>query len=246
MGGRVVTLRQLKFCNSCTIGLKSAAASVLTSFRQMGQPMRKALAIFAMLFVPVVAQASTISLLGGGNVIPMLPNTSGQTATFLISGTDPYVAVDMQMTINGGVGPAPFVTHIFGDTGGVITPAGLYAGSVWVNGSLGITLPPNGTSFDSSGLTPGGGFQTPGGVSITTEGIFLTITFSTVGVFPDQFLYPLSFEGTVLNNGLDENFEPIVVPFDAPTFFIGNIPEPATYVMASMGIVALLCARWRR
>jgi hypothetical protein len=205
--------------------------------------MRKALAIFAVLFVPAVASASTISLLGGGVNIPMVPNTAGQTATFLISGTDPYVAVDIVMTINGGVAPAPAIETVFGDTGAAIPGANL-AGSVWAGGSAGINLPPDGTTADSSGLTTGGSFQTPAAASITTEGIFLTFTFTTVGV--PAGIYELSFAGTVLNNGLDqETFEPIVVPLDVPTFIFG-IPEPSTYVMAAIGIVGLLLARRRR
>jgi hypothetical protein len=197
-----------------------------------------------MLALPAFAQASVLSITG--NVLT--PETPDQIVTVFISGTDQYVAVDMATSINGGVGPAPFVTHVFGDTNGAISPATLYAGSVWVNGSLGITLPPNGTSFDSSGLTPGGGFQTPGGASITTEGIFAQFTFSTVGVPAGDYVF--SFDGTVLNNGLDENFEPIVVELTGAPFLLTvlPIPEPSSIVLglfAAAGMAAVVVRRRR-
>jgi MYXO-CTERM domain-containing protein len=197
-----------------------------------------------MLALPAFAQASVVTITGNN----LVAETSGQVVTFLITGTDAYVAVDWVSSINGGVGPAPAVELVFNDPAAAIPGANL-AGSVWAGGSAGINLPPAGTTADSSGLSTGGSLQQAGAASTTAEGVFLTLTVSTVGVPAGDYI--LSFDGTVLNNGLDpDTFEPIVVPLQMGPFLLSIpvIPEPSSIVLglfAAAGLAAVVVRRRR-
>jgi hypothetical protein len=194
-----------------------------------------------LLIAPAIARANAISLPGGSPFIPTFPNMANQTFSLLLTGTDAYSSSDLKMQINGGVGPAPFITAVFGDTGSLISPPSLFAGSIWSGGSAGITLDPDGTWPTSSGLTTGGGFATPAFAPQTTNGTYLTITFSTVGV-PAGF-YALTFDGTTMDY-IDEEFNSSPVPLQLPTLYFFT-PEPSTYALAAIGGVALLAVRRR-
>jgi hypothetical protein len=197
-----------------------------------------------LLATPLVAQANLISL-QGGPVQVLLPNTAGQTVTLLLSGSDLYSSSDVAMQINGGVGPAPFVTAVFGDTGGLISPASLYAGSVWVGGSAGITGDPNGTNPTSSGLTTGAGFATPAFAEQTTNGVFMTLTVSTVGIGPGT--YPLTLDGTIMT-WITSEFDEIPVPLQFGQMALQIVPEPSSVVLglfAAAGMAAVVIRRRR-
>jgi hypothetical protein len=206
--------------------------------------LRTCLLLASLLFAPSLGQANLISL-QGGPIVGLAPNTGGQVLTLLLSGTDLYSSTDFQIQINGGVGPAPFITAIFGDTGSLISPSSLYAGSIWAGGSAGITVDPNGTWPSSSGLTTGGGFATPAFVPQTTNGIYATITVSTVGIPSGNF--SLTLDGTIMTY-VSPEFDEIPVPlqFAPMTIGCGVCPEPSTYVMATIGGVALLAVRRRK
>jgi hypothetical protein len=214
------------------------------------------------LLCSTAAEASTISLLGGP-VVNLLPNTAGQQIVVLISGTDFYSQVDLRTSINGGVHSAPRVTAVFDDPSGSIPTANL-AGSVWAGSTIsGTYLAPNGPAGDglSSGLQTWAGFATPDFIPQDTAGIFAVLTVSTAdysvelvhGDPPVDFTispgqYTLSFEGTVLYYGLDENFEEVISPlqFDAVTLNVLPVPEPSTYALTAMGMVGLLVNGRRR
>jgi hypothetical protein len=205
------------------------------------------------------AEASTISVLGGP-VVDLLPNTPGQQIVVLISGTDLYSLLDLHTSINGGVGPAPRVTAVFNDPSFLIPTANL-AGSVWAGTvNAGIGGAPNGTAGDgiSSGLQTWASFATPGFIPQDTAGIVAILTVSTadyvnndeplvtITIPPGQ--YTLSFEGTELINGVDENEDPIFAPlqFAAVTLNVLPVPEPSTYALAAMGVVAMLALGRRK
>jgi hypothetical protein len=203
---------------------------------------RRMIAPLLMAFsVPMVAQANVLSLQGDGT---LLPETAGQQLVLLISGTDFYSDSELFFTINGGVGPAPAVTHVFGDPQGAIPTANL-AGSVWANGAAGIAQDPGGTTSSGSGLLTHSAYTTPGFVSKNTAGIYVVLTITTVGVPAGD--YPVSLAGTVLNNGLDEfTFEVIPAPLELPDITLTVVPEPSACVMAAAGAVALLFFSCRR
>jgi hypothetical protein len=167
-----------------------------------------------------LVHGSTISIQGGGgpgSLYMLMPNTAGQVLTLLISGTDYYSAANVQMTMNWGFSPAPVVTAVFGDDGGSI-PAANLAGSVWAGGGGGVSSMPNGTWPGSSGLTVRAGFQTPGFVAKNTQGIFATLTISTVGAPLAGF--KLDFTGTTLTR-YDEEFNEFAVPLVADPIYLG-------------------------
>lgn len=197
-----------------------------------------------LLATPLVANANTISL-QGGPVVQLIPNTPGQVITLLLSGSDLYSSSDVAMQINGGVGPAPFVTAVFGDTGGLISPASLYAGSIWAGGNAGITGDPNGTSPTSSGLTTGAGFGTPAFAEQNTNGVFMTLTVSTVGIGPGQ--YPLTLDGTIMT-WITAEFDEIPVPLQFSPMTLSIVPEPSSVVLglfAAAGMAAVVVRRRR-
>jgi hypothetical protein len=147
------------------------------------------------------------------------------------------------LTINGGVGPAPAITLVFNDPATTIPGANL-VGSVWANGNGGIFAPPNGTTADSSGLNTVAFFVTPGATPQNTSGIVVTLTISTVGVFPGD--YAIDLTGSTLFNGLDDELNPIPVPLTfQPIVMRVGIPEPPTYALAIAGATALLVFRRR-
>ena len=192
------------------------------------------------LVAPMVAQASVISMQGSGI---LLPETAGQQVILQITGTDFYTESLLKVTINGGVGPAPAISHVFGDFGGSIPTASL-AGSVWANGAGGIGLDPYGTSIDSTGRQTLVHFGTQGFASINSAGIYALLTVSTVGV--PAGAYSVTLEDAELFNGLDSEFENILVPLELPSIIWLVVPEPSTYALAAFGIVALLSARRRK
>jgi hypothetical protein len=199
----------------------------------LGSPLMRAVLAFllASLGFAAAAQANLIYALGGSNVIL---NPEGETQVVLMmSGDDYYTDSNLRMQINGGVGPAPSVTAVFGDVGGLIAPASLYDGSIWEGGSAGIALPPEGTSPTSSGRKLTAGFATPAITSQNTAGVYALLTISTVGVPFGN--YALSLNGTDLWNGLNSEGEPIPVPLQfAPITLIGGtVPPPQPELTAT-------------
>jgi hypothetical protein len=195
-----------------------------------------------MLAAPVFAQASTISMLESG---VLTANTANQTITLLISGTDLYTDSNMFLVINGGSGPAPAVQTVFGDTGGSIPIANL-AGSVWAGGQAGINLPPEGTTTDSSGLTVGASFTTPGFAPTNAGGTYALLTVSTVGVPAGVYSIDLSSTTLLLSNPETGDAEFVQLSFAPMQFTI--IPEPSSIVMglfAAAGMAAVVIRRRR-
>ena len=186
------------------------------------------------LALPMVAQANVISLTGGGNNVVLQPNTADQIITLEITGTDQYTDSNLFLQINNNVGPAPIVTGIFGDDAGAI-PAGNFAGSVWAGGSAGVVL---------VGLSPGAGFVTAGSAPISSNGLYALLNVSTVGITGGEF--PVTFIGTDLINGLDEEFEPIYAPLTTVPFTISVVPEPSSIVMGLFGAAGVAAVAIRR
>jgi hypothetical protein len=180
-------------------------------------------ALVASLGFAASAQANLIYA-QGGPIIDLISGGSTQVV-LMMSGSDYYSDSNLRLKINGGVGPAPFVTAVFGDTGGLISPPSLYAGSIWAGGSAGIGLAPQGTSPVSSGLDVIAGFATPAFTSQNTAGVYAILTISTVGAWWGQ--YSLTLEGTDLFNGLDPQGEQIPVPLQfAPITLQGGTHLP--------------------
>jgi hypothetical protein len=201
----------------------------------------RALCLFALLAgVLPAANANLISLQGSGN---LLPNTAGQQITLLMSGSDFYTDSNMRLKINGGVGPAPRVTHIFGDTGGAI-PGGSLAGSIWEGGYAGIGNDAQGTFPGASGLDVLGAFATPVFTPQNTPGTYVVLTVTTVGVTGGQYAFDLT--GTDLFNGLTNDFDPIPVPLELATIVLQVVPEPSTYALAAIGAAAIVAFRRRK
>jgi hypothetical protein len=193
------------------------------------------------LLAPVFAHASVLSLQGDG---VLLPETSGQHLVLMISGNDFYAFSDLQFTVNGGVGPAPAITHVFGDTDRNI-PKALLVSSVWQGGGAGIDQFPKGTTTESSGLQTHVGFiSLNGGAPINTVGIYAVLTLTTVGVPAGE--YHVDLEGTWLASGVDEEFEYIPVPLELPDIVLRVVDEPSTIMTAAAGGVALLFFSRRR
>jgi hypothetical protein len=179
------------------------------------------------------ANANVISLQGGGG---LLPNTAGQQLTLLMSGSDFYTDSNPRIQINGGIGPAPRITALFGDSNNEIAPTSLFAGSIWEGGHGGIGLDPQGTFPGSSGLNFVGAFLTPGVSPQNTAGVYAVLTVSTVGV-PAGY-YSLSLAGTDLFNGFyEDRTTPIPAPLQFSNItlgvFIAASPNPATSILLS-------------
>jgi hypothetical protein len=200
-----------------------------------------------LLAAPLVAQANLISL-QGGPVVQLTPNTAGQVITLLLTGDDLYSSSDFKTQINGGVGPAPFVTAVFGDTnGGAISPASLLNGTIWAGGAgAGVEADPNNISNGvSTGLTTGGGAATAAFFGQNTNGIYLTLTLSTVGVPAGQ--YALTFDGTIMDY-YDEEFNVFPVPLQFAPMTLSIVPEPSSVVLglfAAAGMAAVVIRRRR-
>ena len=195
------------------------------------------------LALPAMAKASTIS--ASAPIVELQPGLGGQTVTLFISGGDFYQFGDFFALINGGVGPAPAVEAIFGDTTTTI-PSGNLAASVWVGGGGGIGSPPNGTTFNSPGLNPLVALNTQGNASVNTAGVYMVLTMTTVGVSQGDYFVDMS--ATTLSNGLDGDLEPIPTPLDAQSFILRVVPEPSSIVMglfAAVGMAAVVIRRRR-
>jgi MYXO-CTERM domain-containing protein len=196
-----------------------------------------------MLVLPAFAQASVISIQPGQEILQ--PGLAGQTVTLLISGADLYSDSNLRMSINGGVGPAPAVEAVFGDTGGTITGA-LLAGSVWAGGSGGIGGPPNGTTADSSGLETIVALATNGFAAQNTGGIYATLTVTTVGVGAGDYVVDLSATDLLLSD--PETGEFVFVPLTFGPLTLSVVPEPSSIVMglfAAAGLAAVVVRRRR-
>jgi hypothetical protein len=189
--------------------------------------------------IPSAAKANLISLQGSGE---LLPNTAGQQITLLMSGSDFYTDSNLHFKINGGVGPAPRVTHVFGDTGGAISPVSLFAGSLWQNG--GIAVPPQGTYPGSSGLDMMVPLWTSAFTPQNTSGVYAVLTVTTVGVPVGS--YSMDLTTTDLFNGLTEEFDPIPVPLELAAITLTVVPEPSSYLLALLGVAAVFTVRARR
>jgi hypothetical protein len=123
-----------------------------------------------------------------------------------MSGSDMYTASNLRFKINGGVGPAPHVTHIFGDTGSDFAPTSVLDGSIWQGGMGGFG------TIGASGLDMLAGFLTKGIVPQNTSGVYVTLTVSTVGVPAGSYL--MDFTGTELNDGLNDDLNAIPAPLE--------------------------------
>lgn len=203
---------------------------------------RAFLVLGLLLVVPAFAQATTVSVVGGP-VIELLPNTPDQVISFRIDATEAYSSTDVKTQINGGVGPAPFVTHVFNDPAAGI-PVGNLAGSVWQNGFGGILLDPEGTAPGSSGLTTSVGFSTPGFGATNASGLYMTFTISTVGVPAGNYL--LTFDDSIITY-VDEDFNgtDIAVNWVPATLSI-PVPEPSSVVLGLFGAAGLAAVAVRR
>ncbi len=204
------------------------------------------LLLAAILSVPAIASANLIGLQGGGNSIVLAPNTANQIITLTITGPDAYTDSSLFALVNGGSGPAPAFTAVFGDNAGSIASL---AGSVWNNGGGGISSDPNGVrGGGSTGLDLFVGFQTPGGASQTTNGVYAILTVDTTGINGGDFLVDLG--NTTLFNGLDEFLDPIPAPLQVGSFTISIpvVPEPSSIVLglfAAAGLAAVAIRRRR-
>jgi hypothetical protein len=187
------------------------------------------------------AKANLISLQGSGE---LLPNAAGQQITLLMSGSDFYTNSNIYLKINGGVGPAPRVTHVFGDVGAAIDPYSLLDGSVWQGGQGGISLAAEGTYPGGSGLNMLTFYVTPQLQPQNNAGVFLKLTVSTVGVPAGS--YAMDLTGTELINGLNAELEPIFAPLELTNITLTVVPEPSSYLLALLGVAAILTVRVRR
>jgi hypothetical protein len=170
---------------------------------------------------------------------------AGQQVPINLNGPDAYTDSNLRMIINGGVGPAPAVSLVFGDPALAI-PAANLASSIWVNGSAGIFGPPNGTTQDSSGLVPVAFYVAAGAAPQTTNGLHTMLTISTVGVAPGDYTFDITTSD--LFNGLDEDFNPIPVPLTFTAVTLRVVPEPSSIVMglmAAAGMAAVVIRRRR-
>lgn len=196
--------------------------------------------------MPAVALANSI-VVGNHN---LQPNQAGQVVSLIMTGTDAYKNSDLGLLINGGVAGAPVVTHVFGATAGAIPIANL-AGSIWENGQAGVggTFP-DGTASVGTGFRTIAGFETVGQSSSTASGIYVTLTFSTIGVAPGVYSFSLTdhpgFE-TALFFGVDpETFDPISVPLDILNGTLTVVPEPTSMMLGAIGMFGISIYVWRR
>jgi hypothetical protein len=182
-----------------------------------------------LLATSAMANASTLSLSGSGE---LLPETAGQVITLVLNGSDTYTHGNFFGQVASG---GPSVQTIFGASAGSI-PAGSLAGSLW--GSAGI---------GSIGTEPNFSFSTTNFVPQSSSGLYATLTVSTVGVAPGSYL--VSLDGTELFNGLNEDFDPIPsLNFVAQPFTLTIVPEPSSIVMglmAAAGMAAVVIRRRR-
>lgn len=202
--------------------------------------------------------ASVISV-QGGPVVTLLPNTAGQQVTLWLSGSDPYFDTDLRTTINGGVGPAPRISAIFGIPSFYIYDASL-AGSIWSGGGGGIIGSfPNGTSDEaaangwediegSTGLQTSATFSTQSSIARNTAGVYAIFNITTVGVPVGD--YTLSLAGTQLFNYVEVeelDFQRVPVPLQLAPITLSIVPEPSAYALVAIGLIGLLAfRRWKR
>lgn len=204
-------------------------------------PRKIIVSLTLVLAAPLLAHASVLSLQGSG---VLLPETAGQQLVLRISGDDSYLSSSLQFIINGGVSPAPAVTHVFGVTGGLMFGPNLF-GSVWadtpdfLSGLGSIEAAPNGTTSTSSGLQTLLGFARPTESPTNAEGIYAVLTVTTVGVPAGQ--YPVTLDQVTLHSGMDpETLEAISVPFELPNIVLTIVPEPSTYALAAVALAGLI------
>jgi hypothetical protein len=191
--------------------------------------------------IPPAAKANLISLQGSGE---LLPNTAGQQITLLMTGSDFYTDSNLRFKINGGVGPAPRVTHVFGDTGAAVEPSSLLDGTIWQGGGSGIGNGALGTYPGASGLDMLVIFGTAGFVPQNTPGVYAVLTVSTVGVPVGSYFMDLTT--TDLFNGLTPDLDPIPVPLELAGITLTVVPEPSSYLLALLGVAAVVIVRVRR
>jgi hypothetical protein len=207
--------------------------------------MLRQIALASGLVVCVAAVAPAITISAGDHVL--LPNMPGQDIDMYLSGAggaDVYSDASMRTTIAVG---GPFVTAVFNDTGGTI-PAGNLAASIWAGGSGGIPGSPDGVNPPDTGQRTRASFVGAGGVTMNqgTNGIFATLTLSTVGVSPGSYTLSLTSHpigSSVLfywDEGLGDSGVVPGVVFENGTLTV--VPEPASLVLGLVALGALAAA----
>jgi hypothetical protein len=211
-------------------------------------------AILALLLaMPAVASATTLSLAGGSTDLNMNPGETRNVNLMLSNITSNYTDSLLRITINGGTLPVdgnghyidlglPVITAIFGVANGPI-PAGNFAGSIWANGSSHLDGLP-------SGLGPGGllaeaGLETPSFIPQQTAGLYAPVTIR-VPLNAPYGSHLFDFAGSLLINGLNVDFDPVIVQMNAVNFTVTVVPEPSTYALAPIGVAALFAVKRRR
>ena len=197
-----------------------------------------------LLSVPAIAQAAIVITAG---VHPLLANTAGQKINVnLKANGEFYTDGNMRLLIAAG---GPVVTHVFNDTDGAIPGANL-AAAIWVGGSAGIGGVADGTTTTGTGRRTTASFLTAGGgTPQNTDGIFATLTLSTVGIAPGTYSFSLTAHpngASDLFNGLDEFDEPIPTNLQMVNGSLTVVPEPGSMVLGLFAVAGLATVAIRR
>jgi hypothetical protein len=177
-----------------------------------------------------------LSLVGGATSLDLLPGETRTVQLVLTDVTSNYTDSNLRILVNGGVGPSPEVTAVFGTSRAMI-PTGNLAGSIWTQGGVGPT-----------GLDVVAAFNTNAFIPQQTAGLYATLTVH----FPETTrwgVYVFDLSRTDLVNGLDFEFEPIFVDLNAVSFAVTLVPEPSSLVpglFAAAGLAAVMIRRGRK
>lgn len=190
------------------------------SSRFVGRAKSGIAAIALLLFVVGAAQASSIVV--GTHILAL--DTPNQQVDLYIFGTDHINAIDLFMTINGGIGPAPIVTAV-----DIVGPGTLLAGNNFVNF---LAAP-----WNLPGLQPAV-IAVPTTGTVVANGLLARVTFSTVGIPLGLYTWSLTDHDLGATDiGTDENGETVY-----PTITNGLIwldPEPSSLVLGSIMLLSL-------
>lgn len=187
-------------------------------------------ALFASLVVGLLpSTALAVPTITVGNHL-LLPNTPNQVIAILVSSAGEQVAgLDLYLYVNGGVGPAPVITAI-----DVVGPGTIFAPNNVGQFSLG---PP----YDVPGLQPSAITTTASGF-VPANGVLAYVTFDTTGIPVGGYTISLT------NPDLGPTDFAVNPGFDAILVdgFIGQVPEPSTFVLAALGVAGACGMRLRR